>query len=165
MLLTATVILLLVASCTSRKPLVPPVGPPDYQWMSARMNGKLQMASGEMNFSGTVRMRRDSVVWMSVTALMGMESARALITQDSVVFVNRMDQTYLAEPYADVAGRLHLPPTLQETQATLLGNGTDGPVEIQFGPYRARIQYTDVHWDEPTVFPMRINQNYERVRP
>lgn len=164
-MLVATVMLLLVASCRSRRPVTPPSAFRDYQWMSARLNGELQMESGSMGFSGSLRMRRDSVVWVSVTALMGMESARTRITEDSVVLVNRMDQTYMAETYADVADKMHLPATLQQTQAALLGDGSGSPVELQFGPYRLRIRYSDIHWDEPTTFPIRINQSYERVRP
>lgn len=78
--------------------------------------------------------------------------------------VNRMDQTYLAEPLQLVAEKMHLPATLQETQALLLGNGANDHVAIQFGPYAAKIRYSDIQWNEPTTFPIKINKKYERMK-
>jgi hypothetical protein len=37
-------------------------------------------------------------------------------------------------------------------------------VELQFGPYTAKIRYSDIHWDEPTTFPIKINESYERMK-
>ena len=159
----ATALLLLVASCSSKKPLVTPTSHTDYQWMTAKMNGVLSVENGEVDFTGTLRMRRDSAVWVSVSALMGMESIRTLVTQDSVIMVNRMNQTYLAEPLANVMETLQTP-SLQELQNKLLGNGTDDHVELLWGRYTAKIRYTDVQWDEPTTFPIKINKKYERMK-
>lgn len=158
-------LLLLLVSCSSHKKTVTPTVNLDYQWMSAKMT--MDVAAPGVEFkdvSGVLRMRRDSAVWISASAMMGMESLRTLITQDSVVMVNRMDQTYLAEPLQQVAEKLQLPATLQETQALLLGMGTNDPIVIQFGPYKAKIRYSDIHWNEPTSFPIKINKKYERMK-
>lgn len=137
----------------------------DYEWMTAKMSGALNAESGEVPFSGMLRMQRDSVIWISATALLGMEAMRALITNDSIVVINRLEKTYLAEPAATFRETLPTPLTLQECQSMLLGNGLSDHVELQFGPYSAKIQYSDIHWDEPTTFPIKINQNYERIKP
>lgn len=159
-------LLLLLASCSSHKKVVSPTAHADYQWMTAKISGEVTLAShpSPLTFNGTLRMRRDSAVWISASAMMGMESLRALITQDSVIMVNRMDQTYLAEPLQLVAEKMHLPATLQETQALLLGNGANDHVAIQFGPYAAKIRYSDIQWNEPTTFPIKINKKYERMK-
>lgn len=157
--------LLLVSSCDSTKKLVSPMAhSTDYHWMTAKMNGALEMESEVFPFTGNLRMQRDSTIWLSVSAFMGMESIRTLVTRDSVVLVNRWNQTYLAEPMSAMVQTLHVP-SLQETQAMLLGDGTADHVEIQWGPYTAKIQYSDIHWDEPTNFPIKINKNYKRMKP
>lgn len=164
-LLVAMVLLSLLSSCDSTKKVVSPMAHvADYQWMTAKMSGELKVESGEFSFTGNLRMRRDSTIWMSISAFMGMESIRTLITQDSVVLVNRMNQTYLAEPLSTMTQTMQTP-SLQETQALLLGDGSADHVEIQWGPYIAKIRYSDIQWDEPTSFPIKINKNYERVRP
>ena len=164
-LLMAMVLLSLVSSCDSTKKVVSPMAHvADYQWMTAKMSGELKVESGEFSFTGNLRMRRDSTIWLSVSAFMGMESLRTLITQDSVVLLNRMNQTYLSEPISAVSETYPVA-SLQEIQALLLGDGTADHVEIQWGPYRAKIRYSDIHWDEPTSFPIKINKNYQRIKP
>jgi hypothetical protein len=158
--------MLLFSSCSSKKKMVSPLAHAfDYEWMTAKMTMDVAAPGVEFkDISGVLRMRRDSAVWISASAMMGMESLRTLITQDSVVMVNRMDQVYLAEPLQQVAEKLHLPATLQETQTLLLGNGTNDHVAIQFGPYTAKIRYSEIHWNEPTTFPIKINKKYERMK-
>ena len=167
----ATVFLLLVSSCTSRKKLVSPMAhAADYEWMSAKMTIEISSADttlsshlSPLTLSGILRMKRDSIVWISASALMGMESIRALITQDSVVMINRINQTYLAEPMATVMETVQVP-SLRECQAMLLGNGVSDHVEIKTGPYMAKIKYSDIQWDTPLSFPIKINKKYERMK-
>lgn len=153
----ALLLLLLGASCTSKKKLVSPAPHADYQWMTAKINGEVSIPSdfSTFTFTGTLKMRRDSIVWVSASVIMGMESVRALVNQDSVFVINRMNQTYVAEP---------VPITLQEIQSLLFGDGTADHVEIQYGPYTAKIRYSDIHWNEPTTFPLKINKKYERMK-
>ena len=163
--LSTLLLVFLVFSCSPKKKLVSPTAnASNYEWFSAKVNGEMKTENGEMSFTGTVRMRRDSVVWLSASAFLGMENVRTLITEDSVFLVNRLDQTYLAEPLSAVAGKLPLSATLKETQALLLGDGNSDHVEIRFGQYLAKIKYSDIHWNEPTTFPFKINKNYERIK-
>ena len=164
-LLLAMAVLSLLSSCDPKKKMVSPMAHSiDYQWMTAKMNGELVVNNEEWSFTGNLRMRRDSTVWMSISAFMGMESIRTLITQDSVVLVNRINQTYLAEPIPAMVETMPTP-SLREIQALLLGDGTAEHVEVQWGPYIAKIRYSEIHWDEPTSFPIKINKNYERIKP
>lgn len=137
----------------------------DYEWMSAKMNMDITAPGTELNdVSGTLRMRRDSTVWISASAFMGMENLRILVTQDSVVMINRLNQTYLAEPISAIEP-MSQGTSLQEIQALLLGDGTSDHVELQWGLYTAKIRYSDIHWNEPASFPIKINKNYERIKP
>ena len=163
--IAAMVLLLLISSCSAKKKTVTPITHVDFQWMTAKMEMDITAPGMQMdNISGTLRMRCDSTIWISTTALMGMESLRALITQDSVIVVNRLEQTYLAEPLDSVAEKLNMPRTLLEAQAILVGNGISDHVEMRFGPYFAKIRYTDIRWNEPTTFPIKINKKYERMK-
>ena len=172
LLVLAMAVLSLLSSCDSTKKVVSPMAHVvDYQWMTAKMSGELGVrseelgvGSGEWSFTGNLRMRRDSTIWLSVSAFMGMESLRTLITQDSVVLLNRMNQTYLSEPISAVSETYHVA-SLQEVQALLLGDGSADHVEIQWGPYIAKIRYSDIRWNEPTSFPIKINKNYQRIKP
>lgn len=166
-------LLLLTAACTSKKKTVSSMAhAKDYTWMSAKVNGELIAENGEttshspfsvLRFTGLLRMHRDSTVWLSASAFMGMENARFLVTNDSVTMINRVNQTYLAESISGLV-ETHQVPSLQELQSMLLGSGSSDHVELRWGPYTAKIQYDDIQWDEPTSFPMKISKKYERVK-
>lgn len=156
------VLVMLAGACSSRKKLVAPKPThADYEWMTAKMSGELKVESGEFALAGSVRMRRDSAIWISASAFLGVEAVRALITPDSVVIVNRLDQTYVAEPLREVAARYQWPATFQETQAMLLGE----QAELRFGNNLVKLRFSDVHWNEQTTFPIKINKNYKRIKP
>ena len=169
-------LLLLMASCTFKKKLVSPMAVhiATYQWMNAKISGELTMENGEtipntqfsaLSFTGSLRMHRDSTVWLSVSAFLGLENARFLVTTDSIYMVNRVNQTYLAEPLMETCEVVSLPPTsVQELQSSLLGNGNANHVELRWNPYVVKLQYDDIQWDEPTTFPMKINNKYERIK-
>lgn len=161
----AAIALLLMASCASWKKTVPTLSHADtYAWMTAKMTMDLSAPGMELNgVTGSLRMRRDSAIWLSAST-MGMESVRAMMTNDTVFVINRFEQTYLAEPLAEVAEKLQLPLTLQECQSLLLGKGDTDHVELRFGPYTAKVRYSDIHWDEPQSFPMKINKKYTRIK-
>ena len=156
--------LLLVSSCTSKKQLTPPNPAATYGWMTAKMTMDVSAPGMEFNnISGSLRMRRDSTIWISASVMMGMETVRALITPDTVTVLNRFDKTYIVEPITKVTEKWNLPWTFEEGQRMLVGDGV-GHVELQFGPYTAKIRYSDLKWDEPTTFPMKINDKYERIK-
>lgn len=50
--------------------------------------------------TANVRIVHDEAIWISVTALMGVEVARVLITPDSIKVINRLTSEYVSEPFA-----------------------------------------------------------------
>ena len=162
------VLLLLVSSCTSKKKLVSPMAHVShFEWMTAKINGELITETEEtaLNFTGALRIRRDSAVWLSAAAFLGVESVRVLVTNDSVFMINRINQTYFTETLEETCRSMSISPmSLPELQTLLLGNGTADHVEIPWGPYTAKIKYNDIHWDEPTTFPMKVNKKYEKIK-
>lgn len=124
------------------------------------------------NLSGQLRMRRDSLVWLSVCATMGIEVARIKVSTDSVWVINRLEKAYLAEPLDSVAQRFGMPISLPWLETLLLDNNEGvPPVENQtvllknftFGRYSAKVKYSNVQLDEETSFPLKITDKMERI--
>ncbi|HSZ72091.1 MAG TPA: DUF4292 domain-containing protein [Cytophagaceae bacterium] len=46
------------------------------------------------NLTANIRIKKDSIIWLSVTPGMGIEVLRAVITPDSVKLINRIDNKY-----------------------------------------------------------------------
>lgn len=168
------VLLLAATSCASRKKTIAPIPPQSFEWLTANMD--IQAEGNGMNFddlSGQMRMRKDSLVWLSVTASMGIEVARAKVSTDSVWIVNRLEKTYLAEPLDSLATQLGMPLSLSLIQTLLLDNNEGiPPVENQtvllktfvMGNMSAKMRYKNIKLDEKTSFPLKISDKMERFR-
>ena len=166
--------LLLATSCASRKKTVQPPQPQTFEWLTANLSIQAEgngMTSDDL--SGQLRMRKDSLVWLSVTATMGVEVLRAKVSNDSVWIVNRLEKTYLAEPLDTVSTQLGIPLSLPWVQTLLLDNNEDlPPVENQtvllkvffMGDLTAKVRYNNIKLNEKTTFPLKITAKMERVR-
>ena len=167
-------LLLAATSCASRKKTVAPVQPQPFEWLTANMD--IQAEGNGMNFddlSGQLRMRKDSLVWLSLTATMGIEIARVKVSTDSVWILNRLEKTYVAEPMKNVSEYLGIPLSLTLLQTLLLDNNEGlPPVENQtvllktfaLGNLSAKVRYHNIKLDEKTTFPLKITDKMERYR-
>lgn len=57
-----------------------------FQWITGKIEAKASIKGKEQEFTTNIRMRRDSVIWLSIGSL-GIEGARILITEDSVKYI------------------------------------------------------------------------------
>ena len=166
--------LLLATSCASRKKIVQPQQPQSFEWLTANM--AIQAEGNDMvynDLSGQLRMRKDSLVWLNVTATMGVEALRIKVSEDSVWIVNRLEKSYLAEPLDTLATQLGMPLSLPLIQNLLLDNNEGlPPVENQtvqlktfmIGEWSTKIRYNNIKLDQPTTFPLKITDKMERMR-
>ena len=171
-------LLLTASSCASRKKTVAPVPPQSFEWLTANMAIQAEVNGQSFNdLSGQLRMRKDSLVWVSVTATMGVEVLRAKISNDSIWILNRLEKTYLAEHVDSLDQQigplfgLRLP----FAQFVLLDN-IEGipPVENQMvgwnqydyytGEIKVKLKYSNIKLDQPTTFPLKITNKMERIQ-
>ena len=165
---------LVATACRSRKNIVTPQQAQAFEWMTASLS--IQADGNGMAYddlSGQIRMRKDSIVWLSVTATLGVEVLRAKVSVDSAWVINRLEKRYLAEPLDTLSAQLGMPISLPWLQAMLLDNN-DGlaPVENQMvllktfvmGNWTAKIRYKNIKLDEKTSFPLKITDKMERFR-
>jgi len=102
------------------------------QIMNKRINfttfsGKIEVdytdADGKKyDVNAHVRMYKDSVMWISITATLGIEGMRAYITKDSVKLLNKQDKVYTARSVNFLQEVTALPLDLASLQDLLLGN-------------------------------------------
>ncbi len=74
------------------------------------------------NVNATLRMYKDSVIWIAVTGLFGIEGLRAFITKDSIKVINKLDKIYTGRSVAYVQEVTGLPLDLASLQDLLIGN-------------------------------------------
>tara|TARA_B110000967_G_C18890969_1_gene567364 strand:+ start:1796 stop:2533 length:738 start_codon:yes stop_codon:yes gene_type:complete len=57
----------------------------------------------EVSLGISIRVRKDSLIWASVTAPFGIELFRAVITRDSIYYINRTNKTYFIKPITNIS--------------------------------------------------------------
>jgi hypothetical protein len=77
--------------------------------------------SASNSFTINLRIRKDSVIWMSISKL-GIEGARVYITKDSVKFTNTLQNKYFKGDYAYISKLLNTELDFEMLQSLLVGN-------------------------------------------
>jgi hypothetical protein len=93
-----------------------------YDWFSAKFSADYENNGEEHSFSGQIRIRKDSLIWITLTPMLGIEAVRLMISQDSVKFINRLNDTYFLGDYDFVNRFLNTNIDFDLLQAFLLGN-------------------------------------------
>lgn len=94
----------------------------DPEWISAKSSIKAEHNGKVQSFTINLRYRQDSLIWMSFSPLLGIEVARALITTDSIKFMDKHNKRYLITDFQYVSERLDFEITFAQLEALLLGN-------------------------------------------
>jgi hypothetical protein len=95
----------------------------NYITFAAKVNVDYQGTDGKKyDVNANLRMYKDSVIWISITAILGIEGLRAYITKDSVKILNKQDKIYMARSVAYLQEVTALPLDLHTLQDILIGN-------------------------------------------
>lgn len=111
----------------------------------AKMNMKIETKDRNINVKGQLRMKKDSIIWTSVSMPMGLEVLRIKVTTDSVYFLNRTEKTYLAENIEVFKDFSPMITTIGFIQAVFVGNdinlreSDDYNIQIADGQYNLSI--------------------------
>lgn len=93
----------------------------EVEWLHAKAKINFQDEKQTKNFTATIRLRKDSVLWMNVKKL-SVEAARILIDKDSVYVIDRLHKQYYIKSLSYLADNYHLPADFEAIQTLLLGN-------------------------------------------
>jgi hypothetical protein len=107
-----------------------------FNWFNAKFSAEYENKGKSNSFSGQIRIRKDSLIWISLTPMLGIEAIRLMISQDSVKMINRLNDTYFIGDYEYVNQFLNTNIDYDLLQAVLLGN------DLQFyenGKFRASV--------------------------
>ena len=95
----------------------------DFNTFSAKIDVDYDDGDGKnYNVTAHLRMYKDSTIWISITAILGIEGLRALITKDSVKIIDKQNKVYTARSVAYLQEVSALPLDLASLQQLLIGN-------------------------------------------
>ncbi|HEX7845523.1 MAG TPA: DUF4292 domain-containing protein [Chitinophagaceae bacterium] len=95
----------------------------DFTTFSAKIDVDYVGVDGKKyNVNANLRMYKDSVIWVSITAIFGIEGLRAYITPDSVKLLDKQNKIYTARSVSYLQEVTALPLDMPSLQQLLIGN-------------------------------------------
>ena len=95
----------------------------DFTTFSAKVKVDYRGSDGRSyDFNAFVRMRKDSVIWVSVNAALGIEAFRVIITPDSAKVLNKLDKVAQLRSVNYLQEVTQLPFDFYQLQDLIIGN-------------------------------------------
>jgi len=97
-----------------------------FQTLSGRFSTDFNLDSSNTSFNVSIRIRRDSIIWFSILApVVGIEVGRAIITHDSIQFIDRINNRYFVGNFNLVNRILHADLDFEMVQDLFTGNNAE----------------------------------------
>ena len=93
-----------------------------FSTFSGKAHTKLNIDGSSNDVTLNIRISRDKKIWVSITAIAGIEVARALITPDSILVINRLQSLYLRKPFSFIYAYTGRQIDYKSLEAVLVGN-------------------------------------------
>jgi len=93
----------------------------DFEYFHGKARMVLREANKEREVKANIRVRKDSVIWMSFSVI-GVQGGKALVNKDSITIVSNVDKEYYVFEYAELSKRYNFTINYDVIQAAMLGN-------------------------------------------
>lgn len=94
----------------------------NFTTLSGKAKASLMIGGNSNDVTMNIRLKKNEVIWVSVTAIAGLEVARALITPDSVRVINRLENEYIKKPFSYLYEFTNNKINFATLQSVLIGN-------------------------------------------
>ncbi len=114
--------LFLVSCKSSSKKVTKNINPLEYDYYKSKSKVNFKDNKGN-NFTFTMNMRskKDSIIWASIMAPLGIEVARIKITQDSAIVLNKLKKEYYQYSVLELTSQVNYPIGFENLQKLLMG--------------------------------------------
>jgi hypothetical protein len=90
--------------------------------ISAKASVSTQGGQQDGSFNISMRLQKDSIIWVSISPLLGIEVARVMISKDSVKFIDRINNKYALTDFQFLSQMLDVNVDYDIIQGVLIGN-------------------------------------------
>jgi hypothetical protein len=95
----------------------------DFRTFSSRMKVHYEGGDGkDYEFNAYIHIKKDSMIWVSINAALGIEAFRLLITPDSVKILDKLKKIARLRSVSFLQEEIHLPVDFRTLQDLLMGN-------------------------------------------
>lgn len=93
----------------------------DFDYLDSRSRIKFDDGKKRIALNANIRIKKDSVIWISLSPILGIEVARALITRDSVSLLDRINQEYISMDFVSLSREFNFSLNYDLIQSFILG--------------------------------------------
>ena len=94
----------------------------DYENLSLKSRIKYKDENRDLKATANIRVRRDSIIWFSLTPGLGIEAARGVVTKDSIIILDKIHKEYQVLQVADLSEKYHFDFDLRLIESIIIGN-------------------------------------------
>lgn len=128
-----------------------------YHHLGMKVEGEVIAEEEETSFKANIRMSNDSAVWLSLSPALGIEVARALITEDSLHLLSKIPDNKFGyvSSISEIENWIHFDIDLADLQSILLGQPIG--VDKVGGKFKSSVQNTS--YVVNTRYKRRLKKN------
>ncbi|MDD3738423.1 MAG: DUF4292 domain-containing protein [Lentimicrobiaceae bacterium] len=97
----------------------------DFNRFKAKFEADIKINGRANSVSGNIKLANDSLIWVSVKPIFGIELYRFLLTADSAWLIDRFDRSYYSFSNNEISYLTSLPTDIETLQSLLLGDMAD----------------------------------------
>lgn len=94
----------------------------EFTTFSGKAKSKINIGKSSQDATVNIRIEKDKKIWISITALLGIEVGRVLITPDSIQILNKFQGEYIGKPFSYLYQYASEDLTFANVQDLLLAN-------------------------------------------
>jgi len=119
----------------------------NFNTFSGKAKTKLEFNNNNNDVTLNIRIAHGQKIWVSITAIAGIEVARALITPDSILVVNKFQGVYLRKPFSYVYTYAGKQVSFGTLESLLVGNAIPGVLDNMDGTFSNDSGWTTLSGD------------------
>lgn len=94
----------------------------EYEYLSLKSKIKYEDQEEKQNATANIRIKKDSIIWFSITPGLGIEAARGIITKDSIKIIDKINKEYTVKAIREYTDKVHFKLDLTLLESLLIGN-------------------------------------------
>jgi hypothetical protein len=96
----------------------------DFDWLGMKVDASFGTEDNSDSFKATIRMRKDSAIWVSIVPALGIEMIRVMITPDSLKYLSKIPENkfYYTGGFDEIGRLIGIDFDFEMLQDLLVGN-------------------------------------------
>jgi hypothetical protein len=93
-----------------------------FEYLTSRAKILYKDDNQEVSAAVDIRMKRDSIIWMSIKPMLGIEVMRIVITKDSILILDRMNKSMNLMNMNELSKKISFPLSFKMAESLIIGN-------------------------------------------